>query len=122
MPAHHEQPERTGHVTEPSTITPFELTAADQVTVDSYTDAVREHIDTMAKVIYDPTFSAVSAHRQAVALTSWWTALGLLADRVTPGDPAASSYVDDQRVQSAQRQRSRVGVCGYLVVRRRVRW
>lgn len=82
------------------TITRAELNDADRELIDSYRNAVTPHLDTMAKVIRNPTFGAgVPAHQQATALTRWWEAMELLADRVTPGDAASTRFVDDQRVQ-----------------------
>jgi hypothetical protein len=85
-------------VTETSTVTRSGLTETDRALIDSYSAAVRPHIETMNKVIREPKFSSVPAHTQAKALSEWWQALELLAERVTPSDAPSSRYLDDQRV------------------------
>jgi hypothetical protein len=92
--------ERLRNVTSTDTVDHTELTEADSGIITSYTNAISEYVDTMTRASRVSSFSAgISAGAQARALHLWWDALTILADRLTPGDPAAARFLDDQRVR-----------------------
>lgn len=74
-----------------------DLTDTDRALIAGYNSAIAEHVDIMGRARQSASFTTVSAHRQAAALSGWWAALELLANRVTPGDVAADRYIGDQR-------------------------